>query len=177
MINVATARVWLKGLGGYSPPTGSSETLHLLSQAIGESKRDRVVAEQAQLILEGERLSYQDAAFLLEVGRLEQAEGYVLQHRDRLDGTRYSALVPIAEGLERDGRLLGATVICRALLESILDRARAKYYHHGIRYLNKLDRLAPKIEDWGTVPPHDRYKHELLEEHGRKWSFWSKYGL
>lgn len=58
----------------------SGATLNTLLRAIGESERERVVEEQAQRILEEEGVSYADAAFLVEVGRMEEAEAYLLRH-------------------------------------------------------------------------------------------------
>lgn len=60
----------------------------------------------------------------------------------------------IAEGLAREGgRFLRASVVYRALLESILARAQTRYYHHGVRYLKKLHMLSAAIEDWRGIPP------------------------
>ncbi len=63
----------------------------------------------------------------------------------------------------------------RALLESILARAQSKYYHHGARYLRKLDSIAEAITDWKELIPHDQHKEALREKHKRKYSFWGKY--
>jgi uncharacterized Zn finger protein len=68
-----------------------------------------------------------------------------------------------------------ASVIYRALLESILSRAQSKYYHHGVRYLKKLEALAGKVDTWLTVQPHQTYMDELRQAHRRKSSFWSRY--
>ena len=32
-----------------------------------------------------------------------------------------------------------------------------------------------KFVDWRDFPPHESYKEELSEEHGRKHSFWARY--
>ena len=64
----------------------------------------------------------------------------------------------------------------RALLDSILQRAQSKYYHHGVRYLRKLDHLALKIQDWQNLGSHEAYKAAVAEQHARKRSFWGQYG-
>ena len=152
----------------------SKGTLELLLRAIGEERREEVVAQEVAGILERQRFSYEDASFLVELGRLAEAEQYLLRHRDKLDGNLYSTLLPWARALEGDYPL-GATVVYRALLESILERAITKYYHHGVRYLRKLESLAPRIEDWQGITPHREYFSELREAHKRKRSFWAKY--
>jgi len=50
-----------------------------------------------------------------------------------------------------------------------------KAYPHGIRYLKKLDKLAASIADWKEFNHHEVFKAQIIEAHGRKRSFWSKY--
>jgi len=73
------------------------------------------------------------------------------------------------------GRLADA-LLYRALLDSILCRAQTKTYSHGGRYLRKLDRLAGAVVDWRSFQSHDLYMEKLRLNHGRKSSFWSRYG-
>jgi hypothetical protein len=142
---------------------------------IGEDQREGVLDDEADAILRSEGISYSDAAFLASSGRMEEAEACLLARADQLDGYFYDCLLPLAESLEEDGRYLVASVIYRALLESILRRAQSKYYHHGVRYLTKLEALAEKVETWRAVLPHEAYVDELRRTHGRKVSFWSRY--
>ncbi|MCR4392195.1 MAG: hypothetical protein NUV94_05335 [Candidatus Acetothermia bacterium] len=60
----------------------------MLLRAIGESERDRVIEDEVQKILRGARLSEGDAAFLVV----------------------YMYLQPLAKGLEKAGRPVGAAV-------------------------------------------------------------------
>lgn len=77
----------------------------------------------------------------------------------------------MAETLEQAQRLLAASLIYRALIDSILRRAQSKYYHHGVRYLHKLEALAPAITDWERFGTHDDYFRGLQQIHARKSSF------
>jgi hypothetical protein len=155
----------------------SRSTLDMLLQAVGEFERERVIEEQVKPIMASATLSYDDAAFLVDMGRLEDASEYLFWYRDQLDGNLYQLLLPLAKALEKGGCFLGATLVYRSLLESILERAQSRYYHHGIGYLKKLDVLSASVKDWRSLPSHQDYKQSLLELHGRKRSFWSKYGL
>ncbi len=155
----------------------SRSTLDMLLQALGESERERVIEEQVEPIMGSATFSYDDAAFLVDMGRLDDASEYLFRYRDQLDGNLYQFLLPLAKALEEGGRFLGAILVYRSLLESILGRAQSHYYHHGVRYLKKLDVLSPSVKDWRGLPSHEDYKENLLEAHGRKRSFWSKYGL
>jgi len=154
----------------------SAATLVLLLDVIGQDKRGEVLAEEIGAILEETMFSPVDAGFLVEIERLDAAETYVLKHIDELNGDFYGGLLPLAEAMEEDGRSLCASVVYRALLDSILRRAQTKSYPHGVRYLRKLDRLAPAVADWRNVAPHNAYLKEIKLNHGRKSSFWSRYG-
>jgi hypothetical protein len=154
----------------------SRETLSELLEVVGKDQREQMIDREAELILVSPSFSHSDAGFLIDVDRLDEAEDYVLNRVGQLNGNFYTALLPLAEGMVKAGRLIAATVIYRALLESILARAISKYYTHGLRYLRKLDTLSLKIDDWGDVFTHENYKAELRRIHARKSSFWSRYG-
>jgi hypothetical protein len=143
---------------------------------VGKGHEGEVIDDETKSILASPRLSYSDAEFLIVMGRLDEAETYLLARAEQLNGGFYTALLPLARDMEKAGRLIVATAIYRALLESILARAISKYYTHGVRYLKKLDALSKKIENWGDVVSHEEYKAELRRIHARKNSFWSKYG-
>jgi len=151
------------------------ETLELLISTLGEEERERVVRDEVARIMEGEVLSYDGLSFLVRLGRLKEAEEHILAHRNEIDGYLYLHIRPLAKELEECGRPLGATLLYRALLESILARAQSKYYHHGVRYLRKLDSLAPMVCNWRGVVPHAEYKQGIVEAHRRKRTFWEKY--
>ena len=154
----------------------SASSLLLLLDVIGHNKRDDLLADEIGAILEATRFSPVDAAFLVEIERQKAAETYVLKHVDQLNGDDYGGLLPLVEAMEKNGRFLCASVIYRALLDSILRRAQSRIYHHGVNYLRKLDLLARCISDWHNVETHDAYILEIKLKHGRKSSFWSKYG-
>ncbi len=117
-----------------------------------------------------------DAHFLFDMGLLNEAAKYILSHQQQLDGDQYGSILPLATGFEENEKYLAASVLYRALLESILRRAQSKYYHHGVRYLKKLDKLSPLVTDWGDCISHGDYFKELSEKHKRKRSFWGRYG-
>ncbi len=68
-----------------------------------------------------------------------------------------------------------ASMIFRSLLISILERGYTKAYPHGIRYLKKLDKLSIFVTDWKDFNHHEAFKEQIIQAHGRKRSFWSKY--
>lgn len=153
----------------------SKESLDSLIEVIGEDHRENVIKNEMATILQSPKLECFDADFLMKIGKIDEAEAYLQKHVDYLNGDWYTYLVPWAEVMEKCKKFLMASLLYRCLLDSILSRAISKYYHHGIRYLKKLEKLAPHVSDWSRFEPHQIYFDELKKNHGRKPSFWSKY--
>lgn len=153
----------------------SADTLQALLDVIGHDKRDEVIADEVALILKGGSLRESDAEFLIAIGKMDEAEAYLLQRADQLDGNHYGSLLSLAEAMESEGRHLVVSLIYRSLLTSVLERGYTKAYPHGVRYLKKLDKLAVIISDWKDFNNHEAFKGRIHRNHGRKHSFWSKY--
>jgi len=153
------------------------ETLNELLAQIGEDKRAEVVYKEVDLIMSSKEFDITDAQFLIDVGEVWSAQGYVVFRREQLDGEQYYHLPPLAEHFEAKGLFLAAVVIYRALLEANLAKALSKYYSHGVRYLHRLDVLAERVSDWPMIESHDMYMQEIKQQHGRKPAFWAKYEL
>jgi len=79
---------------------------------------------------------------------------------------------PLARKFEDKKLDVAATVIYRALMESILSRAVSKIYPHAARYWRHLEKLSSVIGEWGDVVPHDEYVALLRTQHRLKSSFW-----
>ena len=154
----------------------SAQSLEALLAVIGADQQEAVVSGETNTILAAPAWSSSDAVFLVETGCLNEAESYLLDRVAQLNGDYYGELLPLVEAMERAGRSLAATVLYRALLDSILQRAQTKTYPHGVRYLKKLDRLAISVADWRGIEDHGVYMEQLHQQHGRKRSFWSRYG-
>ena len=153
----------------------SIDTLQELLDEIGHDKRDEVVADEVEMIMKSDRLLESDAKFLISIGKIEEAEEYLLGRANQLDGNHYGSLLSLAEAMETENRHLVTSLIYRSLLISILERGYTKAYPHGIRYLKKLDKLAASVADWKKFHHHEAFKAQIIEDHGRKRSFWSKY--
>ena len=150
-------------------------TLEELLALVGEEAREKIVSGEAEAILADPRFDCADAQFLADAGRGAEAEAYLVARADLIDGDRYHGLLPLAEAMSASRCPLAAVVVYRALLDSILERARSKIYGHGVRYLRKLDRLAGSIADWRGLPDHANYLASLRGSHARKSAFWSRY--
>ncbi len=111
----------------------STDTLQALLDVIGHDKRDEVVADEVKVILKADRLRESDAEFLIAVGKIDEAELYLLKRADQLDGNHYGSLLSLAEAMEAANRYLVTSLMYRSLLISILERGYTKAYPHGIR--------------------------------------------
>jgi len=142
---------------------------------IGDDQRNDLLDQEARIILDAPLLSLSDAAFLVEMDQWDAAESYLQTRAEQLNGDHYQFLLPLAETFASLARPLTASLLYRALLDSILRRARTATYGHGARYLRKLDLLAKTVSDWGDIESHTVYVEQLRQKHGRKTSFWSRY--
>lgn len=150
-------------------------SLEALLSVIGAEQCESVMSEEVKAILANQSLVLPDATFLVDMERMEEAEHYLLERSEQLNGDYYGNLLPLAEAMETGARHVAATVVYRALLDSILRRGQTKTYPHGVRYLKKLDQLGKFISAWRDQGAHDVYLQQLRQNHGRKSSFWSQY--
>lgn len=115
--------------------------------------------------------------FFLDWPRLDMAAKLIAMHPDRWDGRDWHILPKVAALLEHDYPL-AATILYRALLDDILDRARSKAYEHGAKYLAKLALLAEDADPArpGEMVDHATYLAILKKAHPRKSGFWTRVG-
>lgn len=153
----------------------SLRNLEKLLDVIGNDKKEKVLEDEVAFILESQGFRSDDADFLMKVGKIDEAENYIIERAEKLNGWYYNHLLPLAQSMVIENRNLAASLIYRALLISILERAQTKTYSHGVKYLIKLDGMAKTIKDWKNHENHMVFFEKIVEKHGRKRSFWSKY--
>ena len=144
---------------------------YLCCLAVKERKTAKDLMRQA--VLSGEYDPTDKAVFFAELNEIETAAKIILREPTAFRGESYPVLLPLARRLEQE-QPLAASILYRALLESILERAQSKYYHHAARYLRRLVDLADKITAWSPIPPQDAYLQALRARHDRKRAFWAK---
>lgn len=152
----------------------SRETLTQLLEVIGYQQQEFVINDAIKTISAEPRLSYADAHFLLKINYLDALENYLLPRVEQLNGSLYTYLVPLAQELEKNHKYLISSLIYRALIDAILEKAQSKYYHHAVKYLKQLNQIEPLVDDWQTWENHQAYLESLHEQHKRKSAFWSK---
>ncbi len=141
----------------------------------GNSKRPKLLKNEVALIFRNKQLAEEDVNFMLELKLIDESGDYIFKRRQHIDGDYYLDLVEWADIFNKNKKPLIATIIYRALLDSILGRAKSRAYHHGVDYLRCLDRINKDVKDWMGVQTHDAYFLEIKENHGRKYSFWEQY--
>ena len=113
------------------------------------------------------------ALLLLDIGDDSAAEAALASNSAAIAGRDYATLVPMVEALERKGRWTGATLVYRALLIAILDRAYAPAYHHAAKYWARLAALAPNYNGSGHLESSQEFDARIRAKHKRKSSFWA----
>ncbi len=152
----------------------STNSLETLLDVIGADQWQAVVAEETAMILDEPKLTMGNLSFLIDAKQFDAAEQYLIKFADDARSHFYGHLVPCAQVLEVEAKLLGATILYRALLDDILASAHTKAYAHGARYLKKLESLAKLVSDWRTLFSHDDYLLQVRKKHGLKYSFWKR---
>ena len=154
----------------------TKERFERLITTIGEEHGEKILHDQATSLLNSNAFMLDDAVFLVDMGKIDEAATYLVRWAEHLNGNCYYVYKSLADEMEINGEHLAATVIYRALLSEILNQGKNQAYQQGANYLHKLDVLAEKIEYWQTVPPHAVFTKELTTRHKRKWRFWKTYG-
>ena len=134
---------------------------------------DVEVLDQAFAAALESRLPYAALRFFTEWPRLDLAERLVVERRNDWDGQRYEALAAAAETLESK-HPLGAAILYRALIDSILERGQSLAYGHAARYYAAIEGLEARESPNWPIEPHHHYRAELRRRHGRKYGFWSR---
>jgi hypothetical protein len=110
--------------------------------------------------------------FLLETGAHLMANEYLLSCHEQLNGDDYGSLPKLATTFASLGYPLAASLIWRALTDSVLARATFKAYPHAARYLKLLHQHAESVSQWQGHTDHESYLRQLQTNHARKSGFW-----
>ena len=137
-----------------------------------EPARAEAVAHARQLALAHDDLTAA-ATLLMQLGDPAAAEARLLAEPGRIDGNDYGRLVPLAKALRAHECQRGETVVYRALLKGILDRAYARAYGHAARYWARLGQIAGTSVGLLPLPAHEDFEAEIRARHGRKSAFWA----
>lgn len=151
----------------------SSKTLSELNQFLDPSQFNALVNDLVSGFSKSQKL---DLAFLeLSLRDIDASisETYLLERSDQIDGDNYYTLAPIAKLFSEKKCPVAATLIYRALADSILKRAISKNYKIAVGYIKRMGKLANDINDWKGHKDHNAYLESLHANHARKTAFWS----
>lgn len=137
-----------------------------------EAARSDAIAHARQLALAHDDLAAA-ATLLLSLGDAAAAEDRLLAEPGRIDGNEYGSLLPLAKALRTHECPRGETVVYRALLKGILDRANARAYGHAARYWARLGEIASSGVELLPLPSHEDFEAEIRGRHARKVAFWA----
>jgi hypothetical protein len=114
------------------------------------------------------------AQMLLALDEAQDAQVKLIESPHLVDGRRYATLPDMAEALLAHGCYRGATVLYRALLNSILERANSPAYGHAARYWWKLKEIDAECESLAPLDPHVQYEAGVRAKNPRKVAFWAQ---
>jgi hypothetical protein len=137
-----------------------------------EAARPEAVAHARQLALGHDDLTAA-ATLLLQLGDPAAAEDRLLAAPGHIDGGDYGRLAPLAKALRADDCPRGETIVYRALLKGILERAYTRAYGHAARYWFRLGEIAGSGASLLPLPSHEEFEAEIRARHGRKTAFWA----
>jgi hypothetical protein len=137
-----------------------------------EAARSEAAAHARQLALRHDDLTAA-ATLLLQLGDAAAAEARLLAETGRIDGNDYGRLVPLAKAFRAEECPRGETVVYRALLKGILERAYARAYGHAARYWARLAEIAASGVGLLPLQSQEEFEAEIRARHGRKSAFWA----
>ena len=140
---------------------------------LSETARQGARARARELALGHEDVTAA-TALLLHLGDADAAESRLVAEPERIDGDRYESLAPLAQALREHECPRGETVVYRALLGSILDRANARAYGHAARYWQRLQELAASAASLAPLSSHEDFEAGTRARHARKAAFWTQ---
>ncbi|MEZ5660904.1 MAG: hypothetical protein R3E83_21045 [Burkholderiaceae bacterium] len=117
------------------------------------------------------------AALLLQLDDAVAAEARLLAAPERIDGNDYDRLIALAKALCAHNCARGETVVYRALVTGVLDRANSRAYGHAARYWSRLREIGDSASNLLPLPSHEDFETEIRARHGRKSSFWAQVGV
>lgn len=151
-----------------------AKTLAELDEFLDPAERQAIVDELFSSYVQNPQLDLSFLDFVLRKQDIGVAETYLLERSDQIDGEHYYSLAPIAKLFCENKSPLAATLILRALADSILQRGLSKNYRIAVSYINRAAKLATDISDWQGHIDHTAYLEILRTTHARKSAFWSK---
>lgn len=113
------------------------------------------------------------ATLLLQLGDPTAAQARLVADPGSIGGSDYGRLAPLAKALRADECPRGETIVYRALLRGILERANTRAYGHAARYWARLGEIAGSGVGLLPLPSHADFEAEIRARHGRKTAFWT----
>lgn len=136
---------------------------------------DEFVQEEMALILQNLAFSTHDAAFLVDAGFPEAADRYVAARRSRFSSVDAAKLEELGDLLAYNRGSLGAAMLFRHLLERQME-SKEMDMNRALSYLNMVELLGERVENWGNVPDTETYLQDLYADHPHLAEFWAKAG-
>jgi len=112
--------------------------------------------------------------FLSDTQGRDSVSKFIRMKHALLNGKNYIVLRCVAKKIT-DYDPLGAVLLYRKLLETIMGSAVSKYYKYAVKDLKCIEELNGRVNDWeGYVQPIAYFK-AFEQRHKKKYGFWDLY--
>ena len=132
-----------------------------------EAERTEALERMRAVVDEGDYNWRIKASYYLDCGDRSAAADIVESNYEEVLQTDDYTQSEMA-GLLTDTNPLAASLLLRAAAEQTVAESKSKYYKHAVRYIQKLEALAERIEHWGDCPSHRDWWSGFMEQHRRK---------
>jgi|GEM_PF-6487833 len=149
----------------------SEQTLKVLRLNLSFEEVESVLDEFVHDVEEAKHHTTPAFRVLIAAGRGAEAESIAIQ-RCTIDHAPPQTWNWLAKLFEAADMPLGATVAYRVILENQLESRHTTGFYYAKDYYEALWRLAPLVNDWRSVTPHNEYYAAFCARYADKKSFW-----
>jgi hypothetical protein len=143
----------------------------IIDSAGSDEFRQQFITEAIEIAFKYDDI-YTGMKFLVELGEFGKcAELIYAKLETKIDGCNYRELRPIISAL-RNVEPLAAMLLCRKILERILNKRTSQYYKFAARDLVDCGKLSEKITNFRGYKNHDEYFAMIKAKHGKQRAFW-----
>lgn len=118
---------------------------------------------------------YRALTVFVYLDKMDDMQQMALERQNEFGHWGYTTLLNLLELIGSDRTLAVQTLLYRALLTDILDRAFSKGYNHAARYYKKLGELDHRMNEYpALLTTHSDFLEMIKAKHFRKYGFWNR---
>ncbi len=112
--------------------------------------------------------------FFYDIHDEDSVSGLIRYRLGELNGKAYNILRGVAKKIAQQDPL-GAILLYRKMLETIMSAGQSKYYLYAVKDLHSIETLNNSVKDWEGYTQPIMYFKEFEIKHKKKYGFWDLY--